>query len=375
MLFLVTTDIRSRLTPLALVLSIPTKMCPADLESPPEADSLLHRFVSEHDPTEAETLLARLLSEHAEPLIRKVIASKLQRKEERQDVDDVVSEVLLQLTRRLRGLRDAKTLSITSFRAYVARTAENACHRYVRERHPVRSRLKNKLRYLLNHRPEFQTQEDKSGNVVCVLKEWDFELGLCDVARLDLSAFAASNSPIIEQSRQAGLPTAALVMTLLLWLGGPVYLDDLDTLLGQLLGTQDLALPGPSPPSGAESSLERLRDQCPGAVERLALSNYLARLWSEISCLSLRQRHALLLNLRESGQSCALSLFVETGVVSLAQIAEVLEFELDTFAALWNQLPLDDISIAARLGATRQRVINLRKSARERLERRMRLVG
>jgi hypothetical protein len=38
---------------------------------------------------------------------------------------------------------------------------------------------------------------------------------------------------------------------------------------------------------------------------------------------------------------------------------------------LWDELPLDDLKIAARLGMTRQQVINLRKSARARLARRM----
>jgi hypothetical protein len=41
------------------------------------------------------------------------------------------------------------------------------------------------------------------------------------------------------------------------------------------------------------------------------------------------------------------------------------------FAKLWNNLPLEDTTIAQNLGVTRQQVINLRKSARERLARRM----
>jgi hypothetical protein len=39
---------------------------------------------------------------------------------------------------------------------------------------------------------------------------------------------------------------------------------------------------------------------------------------------------------------------------------------------LLTRLPLDDLTIAARLGLTRQQVINLRKSARLRLARRLR---
>jgi hypothetical protein len=41
------------------------------------------------------------------------------------------------------------------------------------------------------------------------------------------------------------------------------------------------------------------------------------------------------------------------------------------FAELWPQLPLDDATIAGLLNLTRQQVINLRKSARERLARRL----
>ena len=41
------------------------------------------------------------------------------------------------------------------------------------------------------------------------------------------------------------------------------------------------------------------------------------------------------------------------------------------FASLWNQLPLDDSTIANRLGVTREHVINLRKFAHARLSRRM----
>jgi hypothetical protein len=37
---------------------------------------------------------------------------------------------------------------------------------------------------------------------------------------------------------------------------------------------------------------------------------------------------------------------------------------------LWNRLPLEDNEIAARLNLERQQVINLRSTAREKLERR-----
>jgi len=38
---------------------------------------------------------------------------------------------------------------------------------------------------------------------------------------------------------------------------------------------------------------------------------------------------------------------------------------------IWSDLPLDDMTIAGRLDLTRQQIINLRKSTRLRLSRRM----
>jgi len=64
-----------------------------------------------------------------------------------------------------------------------------------------------------------------------------------------------------------------------------------------------------------------------------------------------------------------------TGVASLRVVAEALEMSAPALAGIWNDLPLDDAAIAGRLGLTRQQVINLRKSARERLARRMKNAG
>jgi predicted DNA-binding protein (UPF0251 family) len=59
------------------------------------------------------------------------------------------------------------------------------------------------------------------------------------------------------------------------------------------------------------------------------------------------------------------------GIATPAEVAAVLAMTVEEFAALWSELPLEDNRIASLLGLTRQQVINLRKSARERLTRRM----
>jgi hypothetical protein len=57
--------------------------------------------------------------------------------------------------------------------------------------------------------------------------------------------------------------------------------------------------------------------------------------------------------------------------VSFAELASALGFSTAQLAELWPRLPLDDAAIAGKLGLTRQQVINLRKSARARLGRRI----
>ena len=78
-----------------------------------------------------------------------------------------------------------------------------------------------------------------------------------------------------------------------------------------------------------------------------------------------------MLNLRDAGGCGCITLFPATGVATLHQLADALGMSADSFARLWNDLPLEDARIAELLGLTRQQVINARKSGRERLARRL----
>jgi hypothetical protein len=79
----------------------------------------------------------------------------------------------------------------------------------------------------------------------------------------------------------------------------------------------------------------------------------------------------LLLNLKDPSGGGCITLFPATGTATLRQLAVVLEISPDSFAELWNELPLEDTKIAELLKLTRQQVINARKSGRERLARRL----
>ena len=74
------------------------------------------------------------------------------------------------------------------------------------------------------------------------------------------------------------------------------------------------------------------------------------RLWQEISSLPLRQRIALLLSLRDAQGAALLWVFPLTGVASIRHIARTLEIPDRELAELWSRLPLDDLTLGARLG-------------------------
>jgi hypothetical protein len=86
--------------------------------------------------------------------------------------------------------------------------------------------------------------------------------------------------------------------------------------------------------------------------------------------LPLLQRASLLLNMRDEAGCAALTLLPATGVASVEQIAVTLQMSVAELTGIWNALPLDDLRIAERLTLTRQQVINLRRSARDRLNHR-----
>ena len=167
---------------------------------------------------------------------------------------------------------------------------------------------------------------------------------------------------------------ASLVTALFKESKGPVGLDELTSVVVQLQGIQEARAEQATGDDDQveEEIVETLSDTRASAAIQLDQKVYLEKLWLEILELPERQRAALLLNLRDARGNSMVEMLPITGVASVRQIAEALSLTALEFARLWNDLPLDDNAIAARLRVNRQQVINLRKSARMRLARRMR---
>jgi len=328
------------------------------------ADFLLRQYAECSDPEAAEALLEALVVEHAQPAIRRIVRYKLafQGARESQDVEDVASEVLVELLGRLRAMKEgAATDSIGAFSGYTAVATYHACNEYLRRKYPNRHRLKTRLRYLLNTGKRLAIWERRAGDWICGLRDWQ------------VAQRAAVSGEMVNRWREklsdlphgrSGLAPAELLARIFERLGGPVEFDELVSIVGQIWGVDD-------PPHAPEKAARELESADADPARRLELKQWMTELWAQIRDLPQGQRAALLLNLRCGAESSAVALLPLTGVATIREVAEVLGFPPEEFAQIWFQLPLDDLAIAGRLGISRQQVINLRKSARERLTRRM----
>jgi len=337
-------------------------------------DQLLITFVEAKDEAQADHCLASLIDEHAVPIVKEILGSSLRfhlsnnGPASTQDASDLFNDIIANLLSRLRQIRgDHPQGIIADFRGYIAATAYNACNLYLRQKYPRRARLKNRLRYLLTHDAAFALWTNEAFGLICGLAKWR------DRAITTAQRFLEKvRQDPFEWIQTVGLQSvgidrarlSSLLHALFQSCGSPIKLDDLVNVVADICREKDqpdepldtvMNLAGPT--LNFESTLEQ--------------QHILGLLWQEVCQLPLRQRVALLLNFRDSRGQDLVSLLPYTRTATITQIAQAIEFPLDEFPGLWNKLPLDDATIAEFLGATRQQVINLRKCARERLERRM----
>jgi RNA polymerase sigma factor (sigma-70 family) len=340
-------------------------------------DSILQPFLNATDERESQRQLELLLTSSAEPLLRSIVRRKLQPTvaggNDIQVVEDACSDAMVQLLARLREFKaNPAEKPINNFRGYVAVLAYNTCNEHLRQKHPRRYSLRNKLRYLLTHNEAFALWEADDNELICGLARWNNRRSASEGTRRLRDIRAGGRA--FETSASGGRVTPSLALTkmlqaVLVEVDGPVELDELVDAIAEWTGDT-----GKTVQAGFDDedqgAVEQITDPGAGPDVEVGHRIYVQRLWSEIYQLPHRQRTALLLNLRDSKGGECIGLFPLAGI-SVRQIAQVLEIPPDRFAEIWNDLPLDDATIAQKLGITRQQVINLRKSARERLARRM----
>lgn len=305
------------------------------------------RFREAISASERQGLLDELLAQHGTLLVQRILRKKLVAYHT-EDFLEVQQQVHFRLLARLRSTTEEP---LQDFPAYVAVVTYNTCAEWQRQRQPRRHALKNRLRYLLTHTEGLALWEAQPRVWWCGRKEWTGSKKSADPAQLNAS----------RPSLPKGTALRELANAFFSRVNCPIELDDLVNVLTEVLGIADETTSLDDKPEIADT-----QPSIDTAVERRA---FLQTLWSEIKQLPVPQRRALLLNLRDQNCGNQLALFHLTGVASLRELAQTLEFTLEEFAEIWNQLPIDDLSLAARFNVTRQQIINLRLAARRRLAR------
>lgn len=325
-------------------------------------DETRERLLAANDPALAPLVLAAdddarrdaidVIVESVQPLIAAIVR-RFRRTEAalgRLDAEDLVSSILLRIVARLQLAAVSEEHAIERVESYVATLTYNALYDDRRRRFPERTRLKNRLRYILSTDARFAAWTSEDDELICGLAAWK---NRNDVAP---SIVVGDVSAVMKnQDRPADAIAALLAHT-----GAPVTLTTLLRALTEIWHIHER--PSPREESSAEAP--------PVQLTSLESRQYLETLWREIEDLPAGQRAALLLNMRDGQGGNALVLFLLLAVTSAARIGAAVGMSIEELTEIWEQLPLDDLTIAERLGLRRQQVINLRKAARARLARR-----
>lgn len=340
-----------------------------------EIDVLLLPFLKATNGEDEELLLNRLLDEHIKPVIRQILRLKMQWEIEPRegasrnpDIDETYHEIQLHLLRRLLDFkREPDDKSLADLRGYVAVAARNACDEYLRRKFPQRRKLKDKIRYCLTSCAGLALWKEVGKGWLSGLTEWE---GATPVAahKQPLSVLVESLSAELPNVAAQRLEMDELLMTIFRAVGHPLELDQLTAAVAKLLGVEDAQV---TPLDASANPLsETVSSPQAGPDTLFEQRQLLEELWREILLLPRAQRVALLCNLKSPQGVNVITLFPATQVATFEQLAQALEIPPREFEVLWGRLPLDDLSIAEYLKITRQQVINLRRSARDRLLRR-----
>jgi hypothetical protein len=325
---------------------------------------------------------------------------------ENQDALELLSDVQFRILRKLqspeRTASSDDSPAIRNIDFYAKQSARNACAEYLRDRHPHRAFLKNRLRRFLRSRPAFAEWE-LDGEMVCGFAGWrnrkEYAPNATFIAKAlaDPAGVAPEAQPRTAHENLHATEWDVLLESVLGDLGCAIELDDLVSILAPRMGVKDLPAQTGKPaedesaPLDAADSLAQLQQIADPAAE-VYLRELLAALWQSLLQMDARKRCAFLLN----PPSIEVELLPLYGVAQISDIGKALALtdaqfaalwddlplsaELRTlagtqpaydtkFAMVWNFLPLQDSLIGKLLGLTQQQVINQRMLARRILAR------
>lgn len=312
-------------------------------------DPLLRTFIESEGAEARRAALEFVLTDRLGPLVRRIVFR--QRRYDRllrgEDAEDISSLVILRLLNRLQRVPFERAAAIARVDEFAATATFNAIHDFQREQFPEWVKLKRSVRHALSNDARFRTWTS-SEYAACGLASW--------------SEGAPGPLPH-DWKHHDSTQTAAAIESLLRAADSPLSIADVVRALADAWQITN---------ARADEAKHETADPVSSHAVTLESRNRLAALWRETCALPPAQRTALLLHLRDRDGSSAIALFPLMGIATLDEVAAAIAIPLRELARLWPRLPVDDLTIASLLGVPRQKVINLRAAARERLARRLR---
>lgn len=341
-------------------------------------DPLAASYLAAASDGDAARQLAILVDRCAMPVMQAIVrrrfagagAGSQRSTPDQEDAEDAIAEAGAQFAARLMRARAGDDADpVEDLRAYAAVVAYRACDSVLRRRYPARARLKNRIRFTIEHCAGFSAWRD-GGELLCAVDPIGARAG--DLRRAPQSHPARFDDALPAGVSPSTMPLRDLIDALLRGRRDPVSLDELTEQVARLIGDPDsVARSAAAPGDAAAEALENLPSRDASVEDQVEQLAYLRDIWLEMQQLPSHQCAAVLLNLRDHKGRGVAALLPRLGIASIRAMASAIKLSPLEFADIWDRLPMDDNTIAQLLGVKRQQVIGYRKKARERLFRRM----
>ncbi|MEP7337584.1 MAG: hypothetical protein ABI977_07545 [Acidobacteriota bacterium] len=363
-----------------------------------QLDPLLLPFIEATDEAAARAHLEELLALVA-PSIKKISGKKVtggKTSNPFASSEDDSQESYQQIIKALWQCRsDPQRHAIGDFQRYVTVVAAHVARRRWRTERPAYHALRESLRHTLRNDARFSLWEVAERGWLCGLTIHDGQSAATSSSRLTelLQQPSDCDEAILPGRDAQQVSQAELLDAIFVWLGHPVGFDALVKIVFALRRMEEAIPVTESDDDDARPWSETMSGSEAAPDEEAEWRQFLEKLWAEIEQLPPLQRIAYLLNFTAGNGS--LEIFWLYGVASVRRIGATLglsdeqfarawaEYETikeqaerltgydEKFALLWRYLPLNDQTIARLIGTERQKVINLRKAAGDRLARRL----
>lgn len=289
--------------------------------------------------------------------------------------------------------------------SYAASVTYNAWADHLRQKHPKRASLKNRLRYFINHQPRYASWNASDGDLLVGLHGWQLagtepvDAGRVAALRDGRERLPSGSVPRKDMERFTAADWDHLLSALLSRLQAPIALDDLVSVTATLLNLREDRTESLDALLDSDDSPDLPDPDAESPETRAEVRSMLRQLWGAVLALKPDYRSAYLLNLPGAGKTRGdIEVFVMHEIATIHDIGNAVGLEADQyrtafaqlalsteeqaragrcaangdrFSILWPHLPLLDSLIGLLLRLESQQVINRRMLALRELARLM----